>query len=285
LKKVESLCERTKSVEAQLLVNERLRADIASLSSKQDCDRRSNAEVLKNVPILCHWAETIEHQMTADKTNAMAIRTELEIVKSSISKLAVPRIVGAFKINETIHITVPGLSPLSEGIISYLTKLAGGNVCDRQRVHAFSEKCAGDGWLPRNAADLSTDSEFCSEDQLNQTFGYDFKDSQLISPTHYAIRTRPNYGAGDRHLKSWVIEVTNDRSKENSWIEIDRRENNHDLNGRGVVQTFRCSNPQNGEFRYIRIRQIGPNHYGYHHMAFAAFEIFGQLRVRNSVPM
>jgi hypothetical protein len=101
--------------------------------------------------------------------------------------------------------------------------------------------------------------------------------------THYAIRTRSNGPIGGNHLKSWVVEVTNDRSKADSWIEIDRQENNQDLNGRGVVQTFRCSNPPNGEFRYLRIRQIGPNHNGHHYMFLSAFEIFGQLRISTNV--
>jgi hypothetical protein len=62
--------------------------------------------------------------------------------------------------------------------------------------------------------------------------------NQLIAPTHYAIHSYPSGGVGWSHPKSWVVEVINDRSKENSWVEIDRRENNQDLNGQELFKHF-----------------------------------------------
>jgi hypothetical protein len=64
--------------------------------------------------------------------------SELAAVKSSVSELIAPPIIGGFKAQDSIHVFVPGSSPLQEGIIAFLTKRAGGNVCDRQAVHAFS---------------------------------------------------------------------------------------------------------------------------------------------------
>jgi hypothetical protein len=261
-----------------------LKADIATLISQRDCDQRNIEQLFAQVESLTHRTESIEGQMVVNGTNSTQIQNDVETLKSSISKVLMPGTVGDCKVTQTIHTTVPRLSPLSEGIIGYLTKVSGGNVCDCQRVEAFSDSVYDSSRLPRNAADLSTDSEFHSHDTANQSFGYDFKDNQLISPTHYTIRTYPRCGVGYDHMKSWVIEVTNDRSITDSWIEIDRRENNQDLNGKGFVQIFQCSNTQNGEFRYIRLRQIGPNHHGQHFMIIAAFEVFGQLRVLRSVP-
>jgi hypothetical protein len=80
-----------------------------------------------------------------------------------------------------------------------------------------------------------------------------------------------------------VIEVTNDRGS--SWTMIDRRDNNMDLNGSGIIQTFRISTTPNGEFRYIRIRLIGPTHSGDYYLRMCAFELFGQFQIRESTSM
>jgi hypothetical protein len=169
-----------------------------------------------------------------------------------------------------------------EGIVAYLTRRSGGNVDDRQCVHVFSDSIYGSGYLAKYVADLSSDSHFESTCNPNQSIGYDFKDNQSISPTHYTLRSATAYDKNSHHIKSWVIEVSNDRS---SWIEIDRRTNCQDLNSRGIVQTFRISKPSDEEFRYIRLRHTDVNYYGYHYLVLNAFELFGQLRVRESVPI
>jgi hypothetical protein len=207
---------------------------------------------------------------------------ELSVLKESVNKLNPPSIVGGFKSSDSIQFFVPGSSPLCEGIIYYLTRQCGGNVCDRQCIHVFFDSVYDASYQPKNVTDLSTDTVFLSENNPNQSIGYDFKDNQRISPTHYAIRSAAGWSKNFHHPKSWVIEVTNDRSNGNSWIEIDRRENNQDLNGPGIIQTFVISRPPNGEFRFIRFRQINTNHVSYHHLAMTAFELFGQLRIRTA---
>jgi hypothetical protein len=203
-------------------------------------------------------------------------------LKKCVSNLTSPRIIGGFKATDSIQQFVSGCSPLSEGMIAYLTRLCGGNVCDRQRVHTFSDTIHS-SYVPKNVADFSSDSLYHSANSPNQSIGYDFTDNQSISPTHYAIRSYPSWGVNSCHPKSWVIEVTNDRSNVNSWTEVDRRTNNEDLNSPGIVQTFRLSTPPQGEYRYIRLRQTGPNHRGDNLLGFSAFELFGQLRIRESV--
>jgi hypothetical protein len=60
-----------------------------------------------------------------------------------------------------------------------------------------------------------------------------------------------------------------------SWTEIDRRENNSDLNENLAVKTFAVARP--GSFRRIRLRQIGPNHCRDNYLILSAFEVFGAV--------
>jgi hypothetical protein len=46
--------------------------------------------------------------------------------------------------------------------------------------------------------------------------------------TNYSIRSSYGDGVNGQYLKSWVIEVLSDGS---DWEEIDRHENNNELNG------------------------------------------------------
>jgi hypothetical protein len=85
-----------------------------------------------------------------------------------------------------------------------------------------------------------------------------------IEPTHYTIWSFD--------LQSWTVEGSDDGA---SWTEIDRRENNSDLNGERAVKTFAVS--QSGSFRKIRLRQTGLNHAGNNCLVLVAFELFGAV--------
>jgi hypothetical protein len=100
---------------------------------------------------------------------------------------------------------------------------------------------------------------------------YDFKEKRVV-PTDYTIRSNYSGGVNDCNLKSWVIEVSDD---DQFWCEIDRHENNYDLNAKNVVRSFKAEKPQEG--RYVRLRQTGKNHRGDDFLIFSAFEIFGSL--------
>jgi hypothetical protein len=93
----------------------------------------------------------------------------------------------------------------------------------------------------------------------------------------------PEFGVHSDYEKAWVIEVADGPSNTNSWVEINRRENNQTLNDRGIVRTFPISHPQNSGFHGIRLRQIGANHRLDHYLAISAFELFGELRVRTPI--
>jgi hypothetical protein len=126
-------------------------------------------------------------------------------------------------------------------------------------------------YLAKNAADLTVDSHYFSSNAPNQWICDNFVDS-TIKPTHYSIRSRRDVGVGDHHLKSWVIECSVDGK---DWVEVDRRNNNNELNARNVTRLFIIC--ISGEDRYIRLHQTGPTHRNDHYLVISGLEIFGLL--------
>jgi hypothetical protein len=104
---------------------------------------------------------------------------------------------------------------------------------------------------------------------VNQWICYDFGDSR-IKPTHYSIRSR--YNSSGYNLKSWVIEGSVDC---NQWEEVDRRDNNDDLNAQNVVRLFAVTHCN--EYRSLRLRQTGPSHSGANFLVISGFDIFGSF--------
>jgi hypothetical protein len=186
------------------------------------------------------------------------------------------------------HFDVP------DGIIAHLTRECGGNVHDRHVIDvtsgSFGKETVGANphsgaydnradYAAKIAADLETDSCFISacrwdtEDiphTRNNWICYDFKERRIV-PTHYAIRTfgrRPGW----EHLKSWLVETSADGE---IWREVAREEDNEQLNGCGFTGTFAMA--VGGECRFIRLVNIGRNHYGNDSLRITAWEIFGSL--------
>jgi hypothetical protein len=104
----------------------------------------------------------------------------------------------------------------------------------------------------------------------NNWICYNFKERR-IAPTHYTIRT---YGddLGSFHLKSWLVETSTDGQ---SWREVDYQADNEQLNDERCIGTFAVTG--GGECRFIRLVNIGRNHYGNDQLAITAWEIFGTL--------
>jgi hypothetical protein len=74
---------------------------------------------------------------------------------------------------------------------------------------------------------------------------------------------------GPRYPKWWFVEASGDAEK---WVEIDRRENNDELNGMatlGVMLKWEC--------RFLRFVNVGRNHWGDNKLRIAAWEISGSL--------
>ena len=163
-----------------------------------------------------------------------------------------------------------------EGVIAHLTRQYGGNVHDKGIVNVTaSSVCNNDSsYLQKHAVELGTGSRWRSNDEPHAWLCYDFKERSVI-PTSYSVTSIPE-GSGGCHLMSWVIEVSKD-GKENSWREIDRRDNNSDLNALCVTVNFKISQVPDESFRFVRLKQTGPGHCGNNHADLSSLEIFGTL--------
>ena len=161
-----------------------------------------------------------------------------------------------------------------DGIIAHLTRECGGNVHKKGVVNVTASSCYGDSFKPENAVDLGSDEPFASKDSPNSWLCYDFKERR-VAPKSYTIRS---WGAvaGYNHIKSWVLEVSNDGS-EGSWQVVDLRENNNDLNGGFSTGIFALTTPQSGMFRFVRLRLTGKTHRGDDMLEICALELFGAL--------
>ena len=82
------------------------------------------------------------------------------------------------------------------------------------------------------------------------------------------------------HLKSWIIEGSNDVQPNKNWEEIDTRISNNDLNGSYKFNYFRISN-NSKSFRYIRLRMIDKNYYCNNFLILSKLEFFGDLYESN----
>jgi hypothetical protein len=181
-----------------------------------------------------------------------------------------------------------------DGIIAHLTRECSGNVHDRNVVEvtsgSFEKETYGanphsgafdndPSFAAKNVADLETDLFFLSayrtrEKDIPHTWNnwicYHFKERRIV-PTHYTIRTwRGN--PGGHHLKSWVIETSTDGE---NWREVAHEEDNKQLNGKWFTATFAVAGGE--ECRFIRLVNIGRNHFGDDSLWISAWEIFGNL--------
>jgi hypothetical protein len=168
-----------------------------------------------------------------------------------------------------------------DGIIAHLTRECGGNVHERNVVvvtlGSFETETGGSDAALKNVVDLEDDSSLRSKWRTgniphtrNNWVCYDFKAKRIV-PTHYAIRTNVN-GPGGKHLKSWLVETSADGR---CWQQVDHREDSRELNGICLTATFPVAG--GSECRFIRLVNIGRNHYGDDILLISAWEIFGSL--------
>ncbi|OHT04313.1 hypothetical protein TRFO_28198 [Tritrichomonas foetus] len=158
-----------------------------------------------------------------------------------------------------------------DGIVAHLTAEVKGNIVEKGLLT-----------ITGNSADKNRDHDlmllvdydwnrcWTSTNTPNSWVQFDFGNKQICI-THYTIKTYP-CGRGYSHLKSWVIEGSTNGQ---NWSEIDRRDDNNELNGKSKVATFMCASLYDSQF--IRLRQTGPNHYGDHYLILTNIEFFGDL--------
>lgn len=118
---------------------------------------------------------------------------------------------------------------------------------------------------------MSGNSAFQTKNLPNQWIKVFFK-CGAVKVSSYQIRSY-NYDANQHHhLKSWVLEGSND---DISWVQIDEHIDDDSLNGRLKVGTYHVNN--NSVFRYIRLRQIGKTWANKDYLLLTGFELFGTV--------
>ena len=154
-----------------------------------------------------------------------------------------------------------------DGIVSYLRKTTGSNPSLNGLIdisylggNSYCDKLFEQNWK----------CYWSSTNAPGQWLNFEFKKHRVYL-TDYTLKT-PNSSPGWNHMKSWVVEGSDDGI---NWCELDRREDNNDLNGNSRVMTWTCQNPQ--RVRNVRIRQIGKNHHNADDIQLTNIEFFGHL--------
>jgi hypothetical protein len=160
-------------------------------------------------------------------------------------------------------------SPLA-GVIHHLS--SEGNVHERGIVNVTASSTHSSAYQPRNAADLSVNSEWLSHGEPDPWLCYDFKD-RVLFPTHYSIQSADVTSGSPRSFpREWVLEGSNDGT---TWVKLDHQPANRTLVGKSVIATFAVATP--AKYRMVRIRQIGRNYGSEVYFGFRALEFFGAL--------
>ena len=175
------------------------------------------------------------------------------------------------KVSETLDISFARFG-LFRGIIHQMTEECGGNVSDKGRVNVTSSSWRWGN--PKNVVDLD-DNQTCFEscNQTNSWLKYDFI-YRKVRPSYYSIRSS-NASKGNNHPMNWVIEGSNTDS--NDWTILDTRNNVTSLDDRCASQFFSIQKADTF-YRYLRIRQTGPNSANYNNLEISALEYFGSIQ-------
>jgi hypothetical protein len=156
-----------------------------------------------------------------------------------------------------------------EGIIRHLTAKCGGNVHTKGSV-AITASFAN-GSCAETIADFGQPSGWYSNATSGAWFMFEFNELS-VSIDGYSL----NSGTTGYYLRTWELEVSNDKS---SWVKIDGRATN-ELNGSNVTRYFACNSASTEFYRFVRIRQTNTNHNGNWYLAIGNVEFFGRLQGR-----
>lgn len=157
-----------------------------------------------------------------------------------------------------------------DGIFAHLTQEVNGNLVERGVLNIIGNSADKNRESTiHEVVNFDWDRCWTSANVPNSFIQFDFGMHQVYI-THYTIKTYP-CGKGYSHLKNWALEGFAD----GQWYEIDRRDDNNELNGKSKTATFQVA--ANGEFTSIRLRQTGPNHYGDNYLILTNIELFGDF--------
>ena len=234
--------------------------DVARL--KQDVSNRVSKAEVKELSDVVSCLNDTEARLN-DRLSCVEGRVrEAELVLKDEIRGEIDRLKAAMKMVPT--------DPL-DGIIAQLTRECGGNIHQKGVVEVTASGNWGDDQSKvEHVVELGTNSRLATTMVSDSWIRYDFKDRR-VAPTSYSIRSHDV-----AYPRSWVLEVSSD-GNDGSWQIVDRRDNNFDLNVSHVTRNFAISNRPSGSFRFIRLRQTGPNHRGDGVLEITSLEIFGTL--------
>jgi hypothetical protein len=153
-----------------------------------------------------------------------------------------------------------------DGILTDMGKKCGGNVHDNGVIviSVSSDSTRNSKCL----VDRNWNDQWYSGNGDNSWVQFDFKERK-VSVEHYTLKS-----GRDFYPIRWELEGSNDQS---NWLSLDKKEV-YDLVGGQVAKTYACSNENcKNSFRFIRIRQFGPNNSGNYYFALNNVEFFGTL--------
>jgi hypothetical protein len=159
-----------------------------------------------------------------------------------------------------------------DGIIAGLSRECSGNVHDKGIVHVTGSSAnATPGYEARNAVDLAGNSTYISANIPNSWLCYDFKEMKIV-PTHYASRSRWDWGPGKSHPLSWVFEGSVDGQE---WTELDCQNDNRSLDAQNVTRAFPVKRIM--QAKMVRFRLAGRTSNGSDFLCLSSMEVFGRL--------
>ena len=154
------------------------------------------------------------------------------------------------------------------GIIKYLTNKTGGNIHKNGTIEVTCNRSTSND-VPSNLLDFDKSNFYEASGRFDIWICFDFKDMK-VNISNYSIHTiSPN---SSHHLKSWVIEISNDK---NTWTSIDEHSDCGELNNDNITATF---DVKKNEFaRYVRLRQTSEP-WGGNYLWFNCMEFYGYLQ-------
>ena len=157
-----------------------------------------------------------------------------------------------------------------EGIIKHLPNQSGKRILE-QGIISIKASSVTNPYIPEHLIDYDSDSLYDSNSKAGNWIKINFKEKR-VKINGYSLRTYES-SQNNSHLKNWVIEGSNDKRQ---WIEIDKKENNYDLNGSYFEHYFPISKSTD-EFQYIRLRSIGFTHAQNHYIILTKLELYGEI--------
>ena len=165
-----------------------------------------------------------------------------------------------------------------DGIIKYLTDIEGGkNIHDCGKIAVTSDYTIDKNIIhsPKNVVSFNLHGCFFSNDDINASIVFDFKEKMKINIEHYSIKSICSGGEFGCHMKNWVVEVSDDGV--NNWKVIHNVIDNDDLNKKLQEKEF-MTDKNDLLTQFCRIRVTGKNSENIHYnIGIFQIEFFGYL--------